>query len=269
MNKIEIANLFIRAAFIDSRLPISAGPKKLKGAWFTPAALTEAEQRRWGIKEASDTGPNQLHPKDKGPMHDWWMAFWDGRSVDTSRNDVRIWELANELMTLVGDEKNRRALWAWAASKVGTLNANQAKTRKLDKKISDKLKRVDEDAKVTVTLHKRKNYDVSFAAWCRSEGIHEMTGSRRKDRAIAVIEQYLVRGASSNAQSWENPLLPVGPVSEHISDNIAADAPNRKERFAERDRDTVFCKEFTIVEWRKKIASDNRRKAELRKRQAA
>ncbi len=269
MNKIEIANLFIKAAFIDSRLPISNGPKKLKGAWLTSAALTEAEQRRWGIKEASDTGPNQLHPKDKGPMHDWWMAFWDGRSVDTSRNDVRLWELANELMTLVGDEQNRRALWAWAASKVGALNANQVKTRKLDKKITAKLKKVDQGATVAITVHKRTNYDVSFAAWCRSEGIHEMTGSRRKDRAIAVIEQYLVRGASPNAQSWENQVLPVGPVLEHISDNIAADAPSRKERFAERDRDTVFCKDFTIAEFRKAVAADNRRKAELRKRQAA
>ena len=45
MNKAEIANLFIQAAFIDSRLPISAGPKRLKAAWFTGAALTEADQR--------------------------------------------------------------------------------------------------------------------------------------------------------------------------------------------------------------------------------
>lgn len=103
MNRAEIANLFVRAAFIDSRLPIDARPKRLKGAWFTGAALTVEDQRKWLIREEGDK-PSQIHKLDKGPMHDWWMAFWDGKSVDTSRNDVRLWELANELVTLVADE---------------------------------------------------------------------------------------------------------------------------------------------------------------------
>src|ERR1044072_6756897 len=168
------------------------------------------------------------------------------------------------MVPLVADEQNRRALWAWAQSKVGTLQAHESKTRVTAPKLAKKI-----GQKERVKIHKRTSKDVSFAAWCRSEGIHEETGRRRKDRALAVLEQYLVRGNSQNAQSWENPLLPVGKVSEHISDPVSQDAPSRKERFVERDQDTVFCKEFTLAEWRKKIASDNRRKADLRRRQAA
>jgi hypothetical protein len=264
MNKIEIANLFIRAAFIDSRLPIEAGPKRLKAAWVKYAARTEAEQRKWFISEPTDEGANQIHKLDKGPIHDWWMAFWDGRSVDTSRNDYRLWELANEMMTLVAEEQNRRALWAWAMSKVGTLQAHQTKTRYTAPKLSKKLGK-----KERVKIHKRTSRDVSFAAWCQSEGIHEETGRRRKDRALSIMEQYLVRGSSQNAKTPDFTLLPVGGVLEHISDNIAADAPSRKERFIERDRDTVFCKDFTIAEFRKNVAADNRRKADLRRRQVA
>ncbi|NTG00089.1 hypothetical protein G6L30_08145 [Agrobacterium rhizogenes] len=263
MNKMEIANLFIRAAFIDSRLPIDAGPKRLKSAWVKYAARTEADQRKWFIREETDRGPSKLHKGDKGPIHDWWMEFWDGRSVDTSRNDVRLWELANEMMTLVADEQNRRALWAWAMSKVGTLKAHQTKQRKTIKKLragdpSEKLK-----------IHKRTSYDVSFAAWCRSEGIHEMTGSRRKDRAIAVMEQYLVRGISPNAKSWQEGLLPVGGIFEHIADTVATDAPNQKERFVERDADTVFCKEGTVFDWREMRKAEAHRRADLRKQRAA
>lgn len=254
MNKAEIANLFIKAAFIDSRLPIDARPKRLKGVWLNPAALTEADQRKWIIREEGDK-PSQIHKTDKGPMHDWWMAFWDGRSVDTSRNDVRLWELANELMTLVADEGNRRALWAWAMSKVGTLEAHQDKTRKT-RKFGE------------VKLHKRTCKDVTFAAWCRSEGIHEMTGGRRKDRAIVVIEQHLIRSGSLNAQTGEFGLLPVGAVFEHISDNIAADVSKDEGRTFERDRDTVFAKDKTLAIWRE-YRNERRRRARLIKTQAA
>ncbi|MBD9372784.1 hypothetical protein IB238_09145 [Rhizobium sp. ARZ01] len=254
MNKAEIANLFIKAAFIDSRLPIDARPKRLKAAWFTGAALTEEDQRKWIIREQGDK-PSQLHKLDKGPIHDWWMAFWDGRTVDTSRNDFRLWELANELIKIVANEGNRRALWAWAMSKAGTLQVHEDKTRKTQKF-------------GTLKLHKRTNRDVSFAAWCRSEGIHEMTGSRRKNRAIAVIEQYLVRGGSPNVETDDFGVLPVGAVFEHISDNIAANASEDKGRTFERDRDTVFAKEATLSVW-EEYRSARRRRAREKKREAA
>lgn len=264
MNKAEIANLFIKAAFIDSRLPISAGPKKLKSAWFTGAALTEEDQWRWIQREATDEGPSKLHKGDS-PIKDWWLSFWDGRSVDTSRNDVRLWELANELMSLVANESNRRALWAWAAAKAGNLQADEVKTKRR--------------SGVKLTSHKRTSRDVSFRAWCKAEGeidtegrrksIHEMTGMRRKDRAIAVIEQHLVRGSSPNVVTAPFEVLPVGPVFEHISDMIGAVASDHKGPTFERDQDTVFAKEDALFNWREIRNADRRRKDAAKRRQQA
>lgn len=245
MTREEIANLFIRAAWIDSRLPDDARPKRLKGSWVTTAALTEEDQKKWFIKDKQDGGPSQLHRGDD-PMKDWWLSFWDDETREASRRDIKLLELAMELVTLVADAGNRRALWAWAKSKVGTLDAVEKKTRK--SKMFGKMKEI-----------KRASKDVSFAAWCRSEGIHEMTGSRRMNRAIAVIEQYIVRGSSQNGQSGCFGVLPVGPVFEHISDTPEADAPNTGRTY-ERDADTVFAKEATLFDWNE-IRNQRRRMA--------
>lgn len=255
MNKTEIANLFIKAAFIDSRLPINARPARLKGASM---AFYHTEQdikarRATGIRGGKEK--EFLHLGDD-PLNEWRTEFWASLEDRISRNDVRLWELANELVTLVGDEGNRRALWAWAASKVGALEAEQYKTRETRK--FGKL-----------MLHRRTQKDVSFKAWCRSESIHEMTGSRRKDRAIAVIEQYLVRGSSQNAQSGAIEVLPVGRVFEHISDNVAANASEHIGPTFERDRDTVFAKEDAIFDWRSYRNERRRRIREARKAVAA
>lgn len=254
MNKAEIANIFIKAAAVDSRLPINARPKRLKGTWVGHAPLTEDDMRKWFIREPTDKGKSKLHKNDD-PVKDWWLQFWDGDNTDASRKDYRVWELANALVKLVADEGNRRALWAWAMSKAGTLNADDYVVRQTKK--FGKLK-----------VYKRTGRDVSFKAWCQSEGIHDMTGSRRKDRAIAVIEQYLVRGGSQNAQTGEFGVLPVGPVFEHISDNIRADAPEHIGPTFERDRDTVFAKEDTLSVWRE-YRNARRREREARKRQEA
>lgn len=236
MNREQIANLFIRAAFVDTKLPIDARPKRLKGASL-PFFHTEADvngRRMTGISHGKER--EHLLPGDD-PLAEWRTAFIQGLEDRISRNDVRLWEVANDLMTLVADEGNRRALWAWAKSKVGTLEAERHVVRQSQKFGMMK-------------VYKKTDKDVSFAAWCRSEGIHEMTGSRRKNRAIDVLEQYLVRGASSNDETGYFGVLPVGPVFEHISDNIAADAPSKRDKNFERDADTVFAKESKVFDWR-------------------
>lgn len=253
MNKAEIANLFIKAAFIDSKLPIDARPKRLKGASL-PFFHTEQdirERRATGIRGGKER--EHLLPGED-PLNEWRTAFWDSLEDRISRNDVRIWELANELVTIIADEANRRALWAWAMSKAGTLTADDYVVRQT-KKFGN------------LKVYKRTGRDVSFKAWCRSEGIHDMTGSRRKDRAIAVLEQYLVRGASQNERTGEFGVLPVGGVFEHISDNIAADAPEHIGPTFERDRDTVFAKEDTLSVWRE--YRNSRRRQREAKRKAA
>lgn len=255
MNKAEIADLFIRAAWVDSRLPIDAKPKTLKGASlpFYHSQEDIMERRATGIRSGKHR--EHLLPGDD-PLEEWRVSFWEKLENRISREDVRKWELANELITLVADEANRRALFAWAKSKVGTLEAAQLKARITTRKFGCQ----------KLTAHKRTHKDVSFTAWCRAEKIHEMTGSRRKNRAIAIIEQQLVRGSSQNARSDEFGVLPVGPVFEHISDMIGAVASDDKGSTYERDQDTVFAKDTTLSVWRE-YRNNRRRDREAKKRQ--
>jgi hypothetical protein len=258
MNKAEIAELFIKAAIIDGRLPINARPQKLKGSWvpFIHDELDVVSRIKTYMRD------EQLH-KDDDPFNEWALRFWDGENGRLEPEDVGLWERANDLVALVSDEGNRRALWAWAAAKAGTLQANQTKTRVASKKMG----------RARLKLHKRTNKNVSFAAWCRSEGIHEMTGTRRKDRAIAIIEQQLVRGSSSNNGSSDFGVLPVGPVFEHISDMIGAGSISEEGLRSIMD-DTAFspigvleCRDFSWALARNEMR--RQREAERRKKQAA
>jgi hypothetical protein len=260
MNQLEIAELFIKAAWIDGRLPINASPKRLKGSWV-PFVHTEED-----VKSRIRTGISfgdfreQLHTDDN-PFEDWVQKWWDEESQRLKPDDLAAWERANELIVLVSDEGNRRALWAWARAKVGTLVAQQTKTKTASKRMKNaKLK-----------IHKRTRRDVSFAAWCKAEGIHEMTGTRRKDRAIAIIEQQLVRGSSSNNETGLSGVLPVGPVFEHISDMIGAGSVS-EEGLRSIMYDTAFspigvldARDFSWAEARNQA----RREREERRRQAA
>lgn len=260
MNKAEIADLFIKAAWIDGRLPINASPKRLKGSWV-PFVHTE-EDVKSRIKTGISFGEfrEQLHADDN-PFEEWVQKWWDEESQRLKPDDLATWERANELIVLVSDEGNRRALWAWARAKIGTLTAHQTKTRTASAKMK----------KQALKLHKRTKRNVSFAAWCKSEGIHEMTGTRRKDRAIAVIEQQLVRGSSSNNETADFGVLPVGPVFEHISDMIGAGSVSEEGLRSLMD-DTAFSpigvlekRDFSWAEARNQA----RREREERRRQAA
>jgi hypothetical protein len=262
MNKTEIADLFIKAAWIDGRLPIDARPKRLKGSWIPFTHSEEDVKSR--IKTGISFGDFKEHlHRDDNPFEEWVQKWWDEENQRLKPEDMAMWERANELIVLVADEGNRRALWAWARAKVGSLEAHQTKTRIGSKKIGrQKLK-----------LHKRTRKDVSFAAWCKSEGIHEMTGSRRKERAIAIIEQHLVRGSSPNSGSSSFGVLPVGVISEHISDMIGAGSFSEEGLRSIMDG-TAFspigvldARDFSWAEARNEIR--RQRDTERRKRQAA
>ncbi|MCV9909695.1 hypothetical protein OIV19_19020 [Brucella sp. HL-2] len=239
MTELEIIDLFIRAAVIDQKLPNDAKPKKLKGQSLPGMSpMSEDDQRKWlhnadkaivlqrhGKKVRLGTA-SQLDKKDKGPFHDFRMSFWE--SDDITRSDVSDWEKAMDLIALSASEENRRCLWAWSRSKAGCLMVQTVtKTGK-------------------VRLGK-----VSFAKWCRQEGIHEETGRRRKHRAIDVIKQGVARGVSPDAESWHSWLLPIGPEFEHIPDTVAVDAPPSKEGVRyERDTETETAKREQIFEWK-------------------
>ncbi len=260
MNKTEIAELFINAAWIDGRLPINARPKQLKGTWI-PFVHSEADVKS-RIKTGISFGDfkERLH-RDDNPFEEWVQKWWDEENQRIKEEDIAAWERANDLITMVADEGNRRALWAWAKAKVGTLDAHKTKTR------VTKVGKKGTIPKTKLKLHKCTARDVSFSTWCRAEGIHEMTGSRRKDRAIAVIEQHLVRGSSSNNETGDFGMLPVGPVFEHISDMIGAGSVSEEGLRSIMD-DTAFspigvleARDFSWAEARNEI----RRQREKRK----
>lgn len=239
MTELEIIDLFIRAAAIDQKLPNDAKPKKLRGQRLPGMSpLTEDEQKGWLHPPAEDvvlkrqgkklriSKTSQIHKTDKGPINEWWMAFYERDEI--SHKDVSDWELAMNLIALSASPENRRCLWAWSRAKAGCLFV-QVKNRA---------------GKVRVEK-------ASFAKWCRLEGIHEETGRRRKDRAIAIINQHLVRDGSPNAESGHSWVLPIGPEFEHIPDTVAVDAPPSKEmvRF-ERDAETEAAKREEIFKWK-------------------
>lgn len=250
MTELEIIDLFIRAAVIDQKLPNDAKPKKLKGQCLPGMSpMTEKDQVGWSHppkeeiflrrqgKKVNVGKRSQIHKEDKGPHHEFLMSFWE--SDEISRSDVSDWEKAMDLIALSASEENRRCLWAWSRSKAGVLYCQ------------------------TVTkTGKVKTGNVSFAKWCRLEGIHEETGRRRKDRAIAIIKQQVMRGVSPDAESGHSWLLPIGPEFEHIPDTVAVDAPPSKEGVRyERDTETETAKREQIFNWKDANAKDNRWKA--------
>lgn len=254
MTELEIIDLFIRAAVIDQKLPNDAKPKKLRGQCLPGMSpITEDDQRKWmhrpdkeiviqrqGKKTRLGTASN-LHKDDQGPFHDFRMMFW--ASDDITRSDVSDWEKAMDLIALSASQENRRCLWAWSRSKAGVLYCQ------------------------TITkTGKVKTGNVSFAKWCRLEGIHEETGRRRKDRAIAIIKQQVTRHVSPDAESGHSWLLPIGPEFEHIPDTVAVDAPPSKDGVRyERDTETETAKREQIFNWKDATAKSNRLKARLSK----
>lgn len=87
----EIANLFIQAADVNRRLPITVRPK-------------------------------QPHSVDLGYVPDDSSDEELERKRAISRNEVGLWEVSMELIKLCPSAKNRRALWAWANSKAGGMS---------------------------------------------------------------------------------------------------------------------------------------------------
>lgn len=98
----EIAELFIRAAEVDRRLPNTARPARLK-AMSLPYVHDHVDQAGWG---------GQRYEEER-------QAFWEARSTRLQVSDVTIWEKANDLIKHANRERDRRCLWAWAAAKAG------------------------------------------------------------------------------------------------------------------------------------------------------
>ncbi|NKB78558.1 hypothetical protein HED49_03190 [Ochrobactrum daejeonense] len=100
MTPLEIAELFIRGAEVDRRLPQTAKPKQLK-AQSLGYVHSWAEMREWG---------DERHKEHRAEMF---------AKTKLTTQDVSEWERCNQLILSVKDDMRRRCLWAWANAQAG------------------------------------------------------------------------------------------------------------------------------------------------------
>lgn len=101
----QIAEIFIKAAEVDRKLPNTARPTQLN-AMNVGIVHTFAEMAYW--------------PADE--LHSVNWAWLDPKNLRATTNDVGLWEAAMEMMKLVPDPKKRRALWAWTRAQAGGIS---------------------------------------------------------------------------------------------------------------------------------------------------
>jgi hypothetical protein len=144
-----------------------------------------ADIRGWGKQKGDDL------VKGDDPQNEWRWAWLDGRSLPSS-SDVTEWEeCISWTRELLDDEGQRRALWAWAFSKVGGR---------------------------------------AFKRWCfDTEKVHPVTGGRRRKRAIEVISAKLARDGSMHDEIRLPGVLPVTPKIGDVSATVEDEAGLRKD----------------------------------------
>jgi hypothetical protein len=98
----EVQELFIQAAEIDRRLPISAGPSKAK-SMSLPYVHDWADINGWDSEDKK--------------AREW--AWLDPDQQKIRPDQVTLWERANTLVGLVENDSQRRCLLNWAIAKAG------------------------------------------------------------------------------------------------------------------------------------------------------
>jgi hypothetical protein len=164
------------------------------------------------------------------PLAEQRKAFWERIGIMPTARELAELEALHDWLTAVGNEQNRRALLAWARSKVG---------------------------------------GKSFRRWCfQVEGIHPETGRRRKDRALEQISAILGGRTSQNSENWEIRGLHSGHEIADVSDTIAEDAGKREglNSWAADDAFTSFLADTKHdFSWAAK-RNERRRQQEARRR---
>lgn len=149
MKEEQIIEIFVRAAEVERKLPGSGRPG-------TDKAINYGY-----VHDTADI--NGWFSEDKEALRWAWL---DAKNLRATTNDVGLWEAAMEMMKLVRNPTQRRALWAWAKAEAG----GQA-----------------------------------FAKWCRSEGISRQLGDWRKSAGIACIERAFDRKALQHNEKSDEP----------------------------------------------------------------
>lgn len=182
MNLGEIAELFIRAAEIDRNTHEHVGPAPLRAQQLS-YVHSYADKLGWR-KEIGD----KLDPK-ADLLGDERKAFWERIASMPTAAELSLIDSMFDWLKATDDDAERRALWAWARSKVG---------------------------------------GKSFRRWCFGvEGIHPETGRRRKDRAIQRISDHLAGKRNLHNDQAQIRVLQVVPQISDISATLAEDVGTR------------------------------------------
>lgn len=183
MNIGEIAERLIRAAEVDRASHEHVGPQPPRSLQL-PYVFDWVDKLGWH-KEAGDM-------LTEDPLAEERRRFWERMGLTASAQELSVLESIREWLLSVSSDGERRALLAWARSKVG---------------------------------------GKSFKSWCfKIEGIHPETGRRRKDRALHRISAYLVRSAAQHHETGSSPLLRRGADFDHIPATIAEDAGRQNQQ---------------------------------------
>jgi hypothetical protein len=178
----EIAERFIRAAEVERAMQIHVGPMPLR-AQQLPYVHDYADKAGW----RKEPGDKLIAGAD--PLAEERKAFWERLGVMPSAHELAELDSLYDWLTSTDDDGERRALLAWARSKVG---------------------------------------GKSFRRWCfMVEGIHPETGRRRKDRALAKIHAYLSGRTMQHDENAEIRVLQGGAEIGDVSDTFGEDAGKR------------------------------------------
>ncbi|TIM09154.1 hypothetical protein [Mesorhizobium sp.] len=183
MNIAEIQEAFIRAAEIERASREHVGPAQPKSVAL-PYIHSQADKNGW----RKEPGDKLVVGED--PLADERKAFWERIGIQPSAHELSELEVLYAWLTSIENEKERRALLAWARSRVG---------------------------------------GKSFRRWCfTTEGIHPETGRRRKDRALAKIHANLIRKPRQDDESGEIRVLLSGAKIDDVSGTVEEDAGKRE-----------------------------------------
>ena len=236
MTEAEIAEMFVRAAETEAKLPEVKGLRADYGRYALP----------W-VHQLSDINGRGRVPGDKlqgsdDPLEAWrmeWLTEWAKRA--TTR-EIANWErCADIIRTFIADAGQRRALWAWAMAQAGTLTKPASRKK------------------------------ISFARWCRDvEKIAEETGRRRKNRAIGSIFARLHGKPDLHCDNGPSGVLPVGPEISHVFATVEGQRAVYDTQPVHSWRDDPSFNQSTgmsLQEWRNAKRAAER--AAKRKREAA
>lgn len=195
MNTGEIAEKFIRAAEVDRNNKEHVGPAPLRAQQLN-YVHDHADKNGWGksplarIVKRGRLIQGDWLDANEDPLADERKRFWERMGLTPTAEEVRELDGLYDLLMLVEDDGQRRALLAWSRSKAG---------------------------------------GKAFRRWCfQVEGIHPETGRRRKDRALARISAQLVRRDVQNNDNAHSPLLHGGPEISDVSATLEEDAGKRE-----------------------------------------